>query len=81
MICLDMLNKGFTEADAAIETPNDMGISEKPLNDSQKRLNKVDINVLKSRIQERENKEYKKNSIVLFSLLAVLGILGVYFSN
>jgi hypothetical protein len=40
----------------------------------------VDINVLKSKLQETEDKEFKKNVFVLSSLVLALGILGIYLS-
>ena len=56
-----MTTKGFTENQNNIETPNDVMGSEKPLKTETKEgkeqvtSNRVDINVLKSRIQERQN--------------------------
>ena len=45
-----MTDKGFTENVADIETPNDMGIAEKPLKSKTVTSNRVDINVLKSKL-------------------------------
>ena len=75
-----MENKGFAETQVGIETPNDAGITEKPLKTEQKRSNRVDINVLKSKLQETESKEFKKNVFVLSSLVLALGVLGIYLS-
>ena len=75
-----MTTKGFTENNTNIETPNDVGISEKPLKSKQINTNRVDINVLKSKLQETESKEFKKNLYILSSLILALGVLGVYFS-
>ena len=75
-----MTNKGFADTSANIETPNDMGIAEKPLNTEKKTSNRVDINVLKSKLQETESKEFKKNLYILSSLVLGLGILGIYLS-
>ena len=74
-----MTTKGFTDNQTNIETPNDVGGTEKPL---KKRItpNRVDINVLKSKLQETESKELKKNIYVLSTLVLALGILGVYLS-
>ena len=41
---------------------------------------RVDINVLKSKLQESESKEFKKNIIFLSTLVLGLGVLGVYLS-
>ena len=75
-----MNNKGFTDNQINIETPNDVLVTEKPLKTKQKRPNRVDINVLKSKLQETESKEFKKNVFVLSSLVLALGVLGIYLS-
>ena len=80
--CLNhrMNNKGFAEIQTNIETPNDVTIAEKPLKTERTRVKRVDINVLKSKLQETESKEFKKNLIILSTLIIGLGILGVYLS-
>ena len=75
-----MENKGFADNQANIETPSDVGITEKPLKTKQKKFNRVDINVLKSKLQETESKENKKNIFIFTSLILALGIIGIYFS-
>ena len=75
-----MTTKGFADNNTNIETPNDVGISEKPLKSKQINTNRVDINVLKSKLQETESKEFKKNLYILSSLILALGVLGVYLS-
>ena len=75
-----MNNKGFTDNQINIETPNDVLVTEKPLKTFQKRPNRVDINFLKSKLQENESKEFKKNVFVLSSLVLALGVLGIYLS-
>ena len=75
-----MINKGFTDLQANIETPNDDGITEKPLKTSSAINKRVDINVLKSKLKHIENKEFKKNMYILFFLVLCLGVLGVYLS-
>ena len=75
-----MNNKGFTETNINIETPNDIGISEKPLNSEKIKSSRVDINILKSKLQEDEKKEFKKNAYILSALVIALGILGFYLS-
>ena len=71
-----MENKGFTDTSSNIETPNGITVTEKPL----KTTKRVDINVLKSKLQETESKEFKKNLVILTSLVLGLGVLGVYLS-
>ena len=80
MVYLKMTIKGFADTNTNIETPNDIGVAEKPLINEKKTSNRVDINVLKSKLQETESKEFKKNLLILSSLVLGLGILGIYFS-
>ena len=75
-----MENKGFADNQANIETPSDVGITEKPLKTYLKASSRVDINVLKSKLQESESKENKKNIFIFTSLILALGIIGIYFS-
>ena len=72
--------KGFADNNRNIETPNDVGVAEKPLRNQQTAPRRVDINVLKSKLQETESREFKKNLYVLSSLILGLGILGIYLS-
>ena len=75
-----MITKGFTDNQSNIETPNDVGIPEKPLKPEQNTKKRVDINILKSKLQETESREFKKNLYILSTLIIGLGILGVYLS-
>tara|TARA_Y100000389_G_C17244204_1_gene404726 strand:+ start:88 stop:318 length:231 start_codon:yes stop_codon:yes gene_type:complete len=75
-----MTIKGFADNQTNIETPNDVVVTEKPLKKHPNRPNRVDINILKSKLQETENKEFKKNVYVLSTLVFSLGILGIYLS-
>ncbi len=72
--------KGLAENNTNIETPNDISVAEKPLKPESSRPNRVDINVLKSKLQETESKEFKKNVYILSTLILGLGILGIYLS-
>ena len=72
--------KGFAEQQSNIETPNDVRVAEKPLKEDKTACNRVDINVLKSKLQESESKELKKNILILSSLIIGLGVLGIYLS-
>ena len=56
-----MTTKGFAETNTNIETPNDVSVAEKPLKSDMIKPERVDINILKSRLQETESKEFKKN--------------------
>ncbi len=77
-----MNNKGFADNQTSVETPNDTGMTEKPLNSkiNVRLKERVDINVLKSKLKESENKEFKKNLYILSSLILILGFLGIYLS-
>ena len=72
-----MNNKGFAETHSDIETPNDVDVAEKPLKTSKKR---VDINILKSKLEETEAKELKKNIFILSFLIIGVGAFGIYLS-
>ena len=71
-----MDNKGFVSNQTNIETPNDIEVAEKPLKSS----GRVDINILKSKLQASESKEFRKNLFILTFLILILGILGIYLS-
>lgn len=71
-----MTNKSFANIQNNIDTPDDSFEDGKPSNTKKK----VDINILKSKLKEIENKEFKKNLIVLSFLILALGALGIYFS-
>ena len=75
-----MTTKGFADNNTKIETPNDLGVAEKPLKNGNTSTQRVDINVLKSKLQETESKEFKKNLGILSTLILALGILGIYLS-
>ena len=72
-----MNNKGFAETRTNIETPNDVDVAEKPLKTLKKR---VDINILKSKLEETEAKELKKNIFILSFLIICVGAFGIYLS-
>tara|TARA_B100000989_G_scaffold259570_1_gene209794 strand:- start:184 stop:405 length:222 start_codon:yes stop_codon:yes gene_type:complete len=72
-----MNNKGFVETHTSIEIPNDIDVAEKPLKTLKKR---VDINILKSKLEETEAKELKKNIFILSLLIIGVGSFGIYLS-
>jgi len=77
---LDMENKGFADNQTNIETPNGVNVAEKPLKTKRIRPDRVDINVLKSKLQQTESREFKKNVYILSTLVIGLGALGIYLS-
>ena len=72
-----MNNKGFAETHVDIETPNDVDVAEKPLKTLKKR---VDINILKSKLEETEAKELKKNIFILSLLIIGVVAFGIHLS-
>ena len=75
-----MTIKGFAGEKTSIETPNDNRAAEKPLKSDYIRPKRVDINILKSKLQETESREFKRNLIILSTLILCLGVLGIYLS-
>ena len=75
-----MSNKGFKIKQSTIETPNVGSNLQKPTKTEDILPQRVDINVLKSRIQEKQNKEYKQNISIFIFFLITLGALGMYLS-
>tara|TARA_B100001057_G_C22391874_1_gene772531 strand:- start:392 stop:601 length:210 start_codon:yes stop_codon:yes gene_type:complete len=68
-----MENKGFEAKISLDETPpNYEEAVEKPL--------KVDINVLKARAQDAQEKQNRKNIIIFICFLLIIGTIGVYLS-
>ena len=72
-----MTSKGFADNQDNIDTPNDISVSKKPLESKKITSNRVDINVLKSKLQETESKELKKNVIILSSLISGLAMWSI----
>ncbi len=75
-----MTSKGFTEDTNNIETPNDINVSEKPLNPNKITSGRVDINILKSKLEAEQSKEFKKNIFIFSLCVFLLGAIGVYLS-
>ena len=75
-----MTSKGFTENSNNIETPNDINVSEKPLNPNKISSGRVDINVLKSKLEAQQGKEFKKNLFIFSFCVLLLGALGIFLS-
>ena len=75
-----MTTKDLTEEDNSIETPNVSIRTGKPLNNEDIPTARGDINVLKSKLQKTQDKEFKKNIYILSFLILGLGILGIYLT-
>ena len=75
-----MTSKGFTEDTKNIETPNDINVSEKPLNTKKISSGRVDINVLKSKLEAQQGKEFRKNLFIFSFCVLLLGSIGIFLS-
>ena len=75
-----MADRDFTNLGNEIENPNEFSDAEKPIKIRRSSLNRVDINILKSKLQKAESKEFKKNLLILIVLFTILAILGISFS-
>ena len=75
-----MDNKGFEDSENDINTQKNINDSKKPLKLNGTTSGRVDINVLKSKLQKLESAEFKKNILILSVLVLLLTILGIYLS-
>ena len=67
------------KSDSNVETSSDAA-GFRSLTSGKNKNNRVDINILKSKLEAQESREFKKN-LSIFSLCALLlGALGVYLS-
>ena len=60
--------KGFTGDKTNIETPSDVVNTEKPIISGKNKTNRVDINVLKSKLEEQQSREFKKNLTIFLKV-------------
>ena len=72
-----MQTKDFESKSRIIETPNGSLDIDKSLEYSNKVSQRVDINVLKSRLREKENIILKKNILILISCLTLIIAAGI----
>ena len=72
-----MQTKDFESKSRIIETPNDNIDNNKSLENPNKLSQRVDINVLKSRLREKENIILKKNILILISCLTLIIAAGI----
>ena len=75
-----MTTKGFTDNTNSIETPNDINVTEKPLNPNKISSGRVDINVLKSKLEAQQEKEFRKNVFIFSFCVLLLGSIGIFLS-
>ena len=75
-----MTSKGFAENTNNIETPNDIDVTEKPLNPNKISTGRVDINVLKSKLEAEQGKELRKNIFIFSFCVLLLCSIGIFLS-
>ena len=75
-----MIDKGLeTDVDFE-ETPNLKMSDNKSLKLKENHIKKVDINVLKARAADIQQKESRKNVSIFFFILITVGLVGLYLS-
>ena len=72
-----MQTKDFESKSRIIKTPNGNIDNNKSLENPNKLSQRVDINVLKSRLREKENIILKKNILILISCLTLIIAAGI----
>ena len=75
-----MTSKGFAGNTSNIETPKDIDVTEKPLNSNKISSGRVDINVLKSKLEAEQSKELRKNIFIFSFCVLLLGSIGIFLS-
>ena len=71
----DLLNNNINE-----ESPDSRDISEKLSNSKQIKSGRVDINVLRSKLEDQQSKEFRKNLIIFIFCVFFMGAIGIYLS-
>ena len=69
--------KDFESKSSITETPNGSMVIDKSLENPSKASQRVDINVLKLRLREKENIILKKNILILISCLTLIIVAGI----
>ena len=75
-----MTSKGFAGNTNNIETPNDIDVTEKPLNSNKISSGRVDINVLKSKLEAEQGREFRKNIFIFLFCILLLSSIGIFLS-
>ena len=60
--------------------PEDEDISQKPMDTKQTKPKRVDINILRSKLENQQSKEFRKNLTIFIFCILILGTIGVYLS-
>ena len=75
-----MIDKGLETEIVFKETPNLKMSDNKSLKLEENHIKKVDINVLKARAADIQQKESRKNVSIFFFILITVGLIGLYLS-
>ena len=75
-----MTSNDFIKDTDNIKVSKDVNVSEKPLNSNKISSGRVDINILKSKLDAEQSKEFRKNIFIFLFCVFLLGIIGVYLS-
>ena len=72
--------KDILENNDNIETSTDAVDTENPSNSQKNKINRVDINILKSKLEEQQSREFKKNLIIFSFCVFLVAAIGIYLS-
>ena len=72
--------KDILENNNKIDTSTDAFDSERPANSQKNKINRVDINILKSKLEEQQSREFKKNLTIFSFCVFLLAAIGIYLS-
>jgi len=62
------------------ENPKIISQTDKPIEQDNNKIQKVDINILKARAKAIQDKENFKNTTMIILILTALGAAGIFFS-
>ena len=72
--------KDILENNDNIETSTDAVDSERSSYSQKNKINRVDINILKSKLEEQQSREFKKNLTIFSFCIFLLAAIGIYLS-
>ena len=72
--------KNLTDNSDNVDSPNDIDVSKKPLNSKKISSGRVDINVLRSKLEAQQGKELRKNIIIFSFCVLLLCSIGIFLS-
>ena len=72
--------KGLKDNSDNVDSSNDIDVSEKPLNPKKISSGRVDINVLRSKLEAQQGKELRKNIFIFSFCVLLLSSIGIFLS-